>query len=148
MLTVRLFQSRSAYKLLYHHSNVIFYLTLTQNYPQMGPYVRLHTLSVRHRARLLDYTSEITYTNSRCGLVLPHCRHEGRVGGQVLLQTPTNLAYIINDRRGRTLLKKYSPAISRYSIQPYLEEQPQLHYNVTNRQILIEKTVDLNDREF
>jgi len=105
MLTVRLFQSRSAYKLLYHHSNVIFYLTLTQNYPQMGPYVRLHTLSVRHRARLLDYTSEITYTNSRCGLVLPHCRHEGRVGGQVLLQTPTNLAYIINDRRGRTLLK-------------------------------------------
>ena len=105
MLTVRLFQSRSAYKLLYHHSNVIFYLTLTQNYSQMGPYDCLHTLSVRHRARLLDYTSEITYTNSRCGLVLPHCRHEGRVGGQVLLQTPTNLAYIINDRRGRTLLK-------------------------------------------
>jgi len=37
-------------------------------------------------------------------------------------------------------------------LQPYLEERPLLHYNITNRpginETLIEKTVDLNDRYF
>ena len=41
---------------------------------------------------------------------------------------------------------------AQHVLQPYLEERPQLHYNLRNRpginKTLIEKTVDLNDRNF
>ena len=41
---------------------------------------------------------------------------------------------------------------AQHVLQPYLEERPQLHYNLRNRpginKTLIEKTVDLNDRDF
>jgi len=41
---------------------------------------------------------------------------------------------------------------AQHVLQPYLEERPQLHYNLRNRpgmnKTLVEKTVDLSDRDF
>jgi len=41
---------------------------------------------------------------------------------------------------------------AQHVLQPYLDERPQLHYNLRNRpginKTLMEKTVDLNDRDF
>jgi len=64
---------------------------------------------------------------------------------------PPTISSIADDVEG-TRFKSILRNAQHVVLQPYLEERPQLHYNLKNRlginKTLIEKTVDLNDRDF
>ena len=61
--------------------------------------------------------------------------------------TISSIADDVEDTLFKSILRN-----AEHVLQPYLEERPQLHYNLRNRpginKTLIEKTVDLNDRDF
>jgi len=61
--------------------------------------------------------------------------------------TDSSIADDVEDTLFKSILRN-----AQHVLQPYLEERPQLHYNLRNRpginKSLIEKTVNLNDREF
>ena len=63
---------------------------------------------------------------------------------------PPTISFIADDVED-TLFKSILRN-AQHVLQPYLEERPQLHYNLRNRpginKTLIVKTVDLNDRDF
>jgi len=60
--------------------------------------------------------------------------------------TISSIADDVEDTLFRSILRN-----AQHALQPYLEERPQLHYNLRNRpginKTLAEKTVDLNDRD-